>query len=106
MGEPGVVGLFPLPDDPRTVADFVRSLRALKVWAGDPSLEVLSRRTGVAASTLSDAFNPKRRRMPSLGLVRLLVSACGADPCQVAAWASAWRLLRERIDSDESTAHP
>ena len=87
---------FPLPDDPQDVADFVRALRALKLWAGDPSLEVLRRRTRVATSTLSDAFNPQRRRMPSLELVRLIVRACGADPGQVAGWECAWRQLRER----------
>jgi tetratricopeptide (TPR) repeat protein len=86
------------------VAEFVRALRALKVWAGDPSLEALHRRTGVATSTLSDAFNPQRRRMPALELVRLIVRACGAEPAQTAGWERAWRLLRERIDS--TAAHP
>jgi len=87
---------FPLPDDPHDVADFVRALRAVKVWAGDPSLEVIRRRTGVAASTLSDAFDPRRRRLPSLDLVRAIVRACGAVPSEIAAWESVWRLLRER----------
>jgi tetratricopeptide (TPR) repeat protein len=94
---------FPLPDDPHDVADFVRALRALKLWAGDPSLEVLRRRTRVATSTLSDAFNPQRRRMPSLDLVRVIVRACGADPAQVAGWERAWRQLRERTDIAAAT---
>jgi hypothetical protein len=89
---------FPLPDDPDDVADFVRTLRALKLWAGDPSLDVLRRRTGVAKSTLSDALNPARRRLPPLDLVRVIVRACGADPDQAAAWDRAWLLLRERTD--------
>jgi tetratricopeptide (TPR) repeat protein len=102
----GVSGPFPLPDDPQDVADFVRALRALKLWAGDPSLDVLRRRTGVAKSTLSDAFNPQRRRTPSLDLVRVIVSACGANPAEVAAWDRAWRLLRERTDSAAASASP
>jgi tetratricopeptide (TPR) repeat protein len=97
---------FPLPDDPHDVAEFVRSLRAVKMWAGDPSLELLRRRTGVATSTLSDAFNPRRRRMPSLELVRMIVRACGADPSQAAIWERAWRVLRERLDAAESPAAP
>ena len=104
MSGAGVAGAFPLPDDPCDVADFVRTLRAVKLWAGDPSLEVLRRRTGVATSTLSDAFNPQRRRMPSLDLVRAIVRACGADPSQAAAWERGWRLLRERTDNLAPTA--
>jgi tetratricopeptide (TPR) repeat protein len=99
-------GEFPLPDDVVDVADFVRALRALKLWAGDPSLEVLRRRTGVATSTLSDAFNPQRRRMPSLELVRALVRACGADAAQAARWERAWRALRERTDAALPSAVP
>ncbi|WP_217549491.1 NB-ARC domain-containing protein [Streptomyces sp. GbtcB6] len=78
------------------VADFVRALRAVKLWAGDPSLEVLYRRTGVATSTLSDALNPQRRRLPSLELVRSLVLACGANAVQAAQWERAWRSARGR----------
>ena len=89
-------GQFPVPDESPDVAEFVRALRAVKVWAGDPSLEVLRRRTGVATSTLSDAFNPQRRTIPSLELVRALVRACGADPGQAALWETAWRALRTR----------
>jgi tetratricopeptide (TPR) repeat protein len=94
-----VEGKFPLPEDPADIATFVRALRGVKLWAGDPSLEVLRRRTGVATSTLSDAFNPQRRRMPSLELVRAVVRACGADASQAARWEGAWRSLRERIDA-------
>jgi tetratricopeptide (TPR) repeat protein len=97
---------FPGPGDPHQVADFVRSLRAVKVWAGDPSLETLRRRTGVATSTLSDAFNPQRRRMPSLDLVRAVLRACGANSSQVAGWEGAWRALRERTDQVATTTSP
>lgn len=94
MSQTRVSGVFPLPDDATDTAGFVRALRALKLWAGDPSLEVLRRRTGIATSTLSDAINPQRQRLPSLELVRALVRACGADPGQAAAWERAWRTAR------------
>ncbi len=90
---------FPVPDDAQDIAAFIRALRGVKLWAGDPSLEVLRRRTGVATSTLSDAFNPQRRRMPSRELVRAIVRACGADPAQAARWEEAWCQLRERVDT-------
>jgi tetratricopeptide (TPR) repeat protein len=90
---------FPPPEDAADIAAFVRGLRAVKLWAGDPSLEVLRRRTGVPTSTLSDAFNPQRRRMPSLAVVRAVVRACGADPAQAARWEAAWCAVRERIDA-------
>ena len=95
-----MTGPFPRPADSSDAAEFVRALRSLKVWAGDPSLDVLRRRTGVAKSTLSDAFNPQRRRIPSLDLVRAIVQACGADPAQTAAWDDAWRRLREQTDNN------
>jgi tetratricopeptide (TPR) repeat protein len=90
---------FPVPDDAQDIAAFVRALRGVKLWAGDPSLEVLRRRTGVATSTLSDAFNPQRRRMPSRELVRAVVRACGADAVHAARWEEAWYQLRERVDA-------
>jgi hypothetical protein len=99
VSDVGVAGPFPLPEDPDDVAGFVRALRSVKLWAGDPSLEELRRRTGVASSTLSDALSPRRRQMPSLDLVRVLVRACGADPAQVDGWERAWRRLRERTDT-------
>ncbi|GIM93843.1 ATP-binding protein [Paractinoplanes toevensis] len=84
---------FPRPDETVDVAGFVRALRDAKVWGGNPSLDVLRRRTGVATSTLSDAFNLNRRRLPSLEIVRAVVIACGAQPADVAAWERAWRAV-------------
>lgn len=90
---------FPDPGEAEDIAAFVRALRTVKLWAGDPSLEVLHRRTGIATSTLSDALNPRRRRLPPLEIVRALVRACGADSSQAARWERAWYSLRQRIDS-------
>jgi len=99
-------GPFPLPGDQADVAGFARSLRAVKVWAGDPSLETLHRRTGVATSTLSDAFNPQRKRLPALDLVLAIVRACGADPSETAEWGRAWRTLGARIDNATTSVPP
>ncbi|WP_433305967.1 hypothetical protein ACQP2F_19505 [Actinoplanes sp. CA-030573] len=53
----------------------------------------------MATSTLSDAFNPQRRRMPSLEIVKAIIGACGADARQAALWEAAWHLVREWIDT-------
>jgi tetratricopeptide (TPR) repeat protein len=90
---------FPLPDEAADLAGFVTALRAVKVWSGNPSLEVLRRRTGVATSTLSDAFSTHRSRLPSLEIVRAVVGACGADHYELAGWERAWRAVSERLDA-------
>src|SRR5690349_1193826 len=78
MATTGAAGDFPVPAETTDLAGFVRALRDIKVWAGNPSLETLRRRTGIATSTLSDAFSMQRRRLPSIEIVRALVEACGA----------------------------
>jgi predicted ATPase len=74
------------------------------MWSGDPSFEELRRRSGVPASTLSDALSPNRARPPSLSVVRRFVRACGVTPEVVAAWESAWRSLR--LPGRRATARP
>ncbi len=83
----------PDPGAARTVADFIQQLRLLKVWAGDPSLRDLSRRTGLPRSTIADALHPVRARLPALDLVRALVRACGAER-DLPRWERAWRAVR------------
>jgi hypothetical protein len=70
-------------------------LRALKVWAGDPSFEELRRRSGVPASTLADATNPGRAFPPRLETVRAFVTACGVTT-GLARWEQAWRTVQHR----------
>ncbi|WP_213002438.1 ATP-binding protein [Winogradskya consettensis] len=94
---------FPVPYEPSGVAEFVRALRDAKVWGGNPSLEELRRRTGIASSTLSDALNTQRRRLPPLDIVRSLVQACGADSTETARWEQAWRTLFEHLRTAEPT---
>ncbi|MFG1944894.1 hypothetical protein [Nonomuraea sp. NPDC048826] len=76
----------PDPAAARTTEEFVLLLRLLKVWAGDPSLAVLGRRTGHPTSTLSDALNPRRHRLPPVELVRDFVLACGRTADEAERW--------------------
>lgn len=85
----------PVPDPAsiRAVGEFVSCLRLLKVWAGNPSFAELRRRCGVPVSTLADATNPARVRLPRLETVRAFVRACGAES-DLARWESAWRVVQ------------
>ena len=82
--------------DPQRINDatgLLDLLRRLRVSAGNPSLAMLSRRTGVPRSTLHDALSPKRSTLPPWELVRKLVVACGCDPEQVRCLSLAWKRL-------------
>lgn len=83
------------------MAAFVRQLRVLKAWAGNPSLDRLRRISGLPRSTLSDALSPKRTTLPSLDLVLRYVRACGWPERRVGEWSSAWR----RVQAASTTAH-
>ena len=80
--DPGLVG---------TVPEYVRELRRLKIWAGNPSLDQLRKLTGFPRSTLSDALNPKRSTLPAIELVRELVVACGCTEGETSKWLDGWR---------------
>ncbi|MEV4619899.1 ATP-binding protein [Asanoa sp. NPDC049573] len=82
------------PPDPTgvdSVDGFIRELRLLKIWAGDPPLRRLARDSGLARSTLGDLLSPHRTRLPSLDLVLRYVHVCGVTGERAAAWRSAWR---------------
>jgi tetratricopeptide (TPR) repeat protein len=87
------------PPDPSEAVDaagFTAALRRLKAWAGNPSYQELSRRTGIPRSTLADAMAGRRRTLPPLELSVAVAAACTADvPC----WADAWRRLRLAADA-------
>jgi methionine synthase II (cobalamin-independent) len=88
----------PAPDPlaARSAREFACLLRLLKVWAGDPSFERLSRRSGVPRSTLADALSTRSARLPRLEVVRKFVRACGLDDEGAGRWERAWRLVGER----------
>ncbi|TDD71582.1 hypothetical protein E1262_05380 [Jiangella aurantiaca] len=98
----------PDPALARTGADFIVYLRRLKLWAGDPSFRELQRRSGVPASTLSDALNRKLARLPRLDVIRAFVSACGVGLADQARWVATWRALRleEAATTESASARP
>ena len=74
-----------------SVDAFLKELGELRMRAGNPSLGVLSRRTGIPRSTLFDALNPKRVTLPPWQTVSALVAALGASPPERERVAEAWR---------------
>ncbi|GAB3427373.1 ATP-binding protein [Flindersiella endophytica] len=83
----------PAPERATTVAGYVHELRLLKAWAGNPSLDRLSKLTGQPRSTLFDALNAKRSGLPALDLVRRYVRACGWPDETASEWVAAWRRI-------------
>lgn len=82
------------PAAPASPAQFVRQLAALRVWAGQPGPKEISQRSGkkLAPSTMYDALNPARTKLPSLSTTHAIVRACAPD--SVDEWISAWRVIR------------
>ena len=86
------------PDPPGAVdlAGFIERLRTLRAHAGSPSFRVLAKRVGpllkppqdVTHSTISDVFDPTRRRL-NQELVVAIVLALGVPEAQVPQWRSA-----------------
>jgi hypothetical protein len=94
----------PRPDADGTTAAYVRQLRALRAWAGQPSHNVITRRARHALtsqydtwqdlprSTFYDALNPNRVTLPSLDAVQFIVAAL--DPQSFDAWTRAWQAVK------------
>lgn len=86
----------PDPADVVDLADFIERLRLLRAHAGAPSFRVLAKRVGpllrppqdVTHSTVSDAFDPTRRRL-NLELVAAIVQALGVPEAQILRWRAA-----------------
>src|SRR5882762_10986413 len=81
----------PDPSSARDAAGFVREMRRLKGWVGNPSFQRLSRRSGLPTSTLADATNTHRVGLPRLEVVQAFVEACGLVDDDARAWDRAWR---------------
>jgi tetratricopeptide (TPR) repeat protein len=88
-----------------TLDDLVARLRWLKVWAGDPSYEVITGRINTAwlaagrppaeaarKSTVADCFKTGRRRI-NTDLVIAIVEALHPDAGYVAQWRQALRII-------------
>jgi tetratricopeptide (TPR) repeat protein len=104
--------VFAAPPDPgpaSSLDDLVELLRLLKVWAGDPSYEVIKDRVNAAwtatgrpegdlarKNTVADCFRPGRRRWNG-DLVVAVVQALHADVGYVAQWRQALRVVGGEI---------
>jgi len=80
----------PIPEGP--LHDFARDLRRLRLEAGQPSYRALSRKARYSPSALSAAA--AGQMLPTLGVTRAYVKACGGDPYQ---WEQRWRLLAAQL---------
>jgi tetratricopeptide (TPR) repeat protein len=87
---------FPDPDQIVDLAEFIQELGRLRLWGGGPSFRTLAKRVGpllrppqaVAHTTVTDVFQPDRRRL-DLDLVTAIVRALGVDEPDVARWRAA-----------------
>lgn len=85
----------PEPDASGGVAGYVAALRSLKIWADNPSFEVLASRSEVPRSTLADALNSRRRTLPRLEVVTAFTTACGLPHDRVLEWHRVWRQIQQ-----------
>ena len=88
-------GPVPLPVTAETTREFMACLRRVKIWAGDPSVRTLARRTGLAPSTMQDLLRRERQKVPPIQAVCAFLEACGVNDQNVMAeWVFVWRRLR------------
>ncbi|GAA3755222.1 tetratricopeptide repeat protein [Plantactinospora mayteni] len=108
MPAPPKSAAFHQPPDPgqaATLDDVVERLRLLKVWAGDPSYEIIKDRINATWSeagrpavelarktTVVDCFRPGRRRL-NTDLVVAIVDALHPDVGYVSQWRQALRII-------------
>ncbi len=81
----------PDPSVVNNTETFIQALRDLRIAAGNPSLAVLSRRTGIPRTTLHDALSLKRMTLPTWDLVQKVARACNCAHDEVTQWGEAWR---------------
>ncbi|NUT49995.1 MAG: tetratricopeptide repeat protein [Saccharothrix sp.] len=102
---------LPDPGVARTLTDLTGCLRSLKLWAGNPSYEVITSRINAAwkkaglppgelarRGTVVDCFKPGRRRINS-DLVVAVVRALHPDTGYVAQWRQALRVVVGETDA-------
>jgi hypothetical protein len=96
----------PHPREAADAAQYVRQLRALRAWAGDPGHKEIGRRAGrsLPSSTLYDALSLTRTTLPPLDVAQAIAAAC-ASRGAAAEWTNAWRAIRLReFDRDYPAA--
>ena len=101
----------PDPAQAASVDDIVERLRLLKVWAGDPSYEMIKDRVNAAwraagrppgeltiRSTVANCFTPGRRRL-NTDLVLAIVEALHPEVGYVTQWRQALRAVGGEIEA-------
>jgi tetratricopeptide (TPR) repeat protein len=91
-----VLAAAPDPSAATGLAEFIEQLRLLRAHAGNPSFRTLAKRVGpllrppqeVTHSTVSDVFDPARRRL-NQELVAAIVQALGVPESRVPLWRAA-----------------
>jgi DNA-binding CsgD family transcriptional regulator/lambda repressor-like predicted transcriptional regulator len=91
---PPVRSAAPDPTAATTPSEFIRQLRLLKAWSGEPSLRQLERQTGLPRSTLAQALDARHNRLPPLERVVTIVLACGIPAGTAECWKDSWRKIR------------
>jgi hypothetical protein len=84
--------LRPDPLTAQTPAQFTAALRQFRLWAGNPSLRKISRRSGTAASTLCSAL--RSTTLPTYAVVQAVITGCDGSPEDLRRFTTAWRSLR------------
>jgi OmpA-OmpF porin, OOP family len=92
----------PVPGVEGTAAEFLDQMTWLRIWAGNPSLRTLNKRSGgrLPPSTISEAL--RRDTLPRRELVLDYVRACSAPDSTVQTWERAWNGIKLR---EKQTAH-
>jgi hypothetical protein len=85
------------PTNANNLTAFMHGLWLLRVRAANPSLAVLAKKTGLPKSTLHDGLHRGRSTLPSLDLVRRVLTALDNPPEEIAAWETAWCHLTIRL---------
>lgn len=80
-----------LEPDGSALNELASGLRQLRAEAGSPTYREMARRSGVGASTLSQAAAGDR--LPTLPTLRAYVGSCGGD---LAPWEERWRAAAGR----------
>src|SRR6266540_2011894 len=106
---------LPDPGQARTLDELIERLRSLKIWAGDPSYEVIKNQINAAwtdagrpageltkKTTVVDCFRTGRRRV-NVDLVIAVVRALHPDAGYVAQWHQALRVV---LTETRAAAHP
>ncbi|WP_250009436.1 tetratricopeptide repeat protein [Actinoplanes sp. M2I2] len=96
----------PAPDDCRSLDALAATLRALKVWAGDPSFDTITTRVNArlpstGRGTIADCFRDGRRRV-NADLLLTVVAALHDDADYLTRWR---RAIRVTLAERQAAAH-